>query len=340
MLIVATTVAVQFLPLRLSRDERCVRNLSTTTAVTSVFVQPDDGYAPVLNEITNARCTIDINMYLLSDDVIIGALADAEERGVDVRVILERNPFNTYGSQNDVFVQLEGLGAEVIWSSGQFQYSHAKYMIVDNQVLVVTNQNFTGAGFNSNREFGIVTTDPAFVAQANAVFLADWLREDAVVGITSLIVSPVNARARIIELINGAEESVWLYAEVLRDEQFTQALDDAADRGVDVRVIVNPSTDDEDVPYFLDAFDHGVQIRVQEKPYVHAKLIIVDGTKALVGSQNYSYTSLDRNREIGMIVDDADSITRLTDVYLSDWVRAYPVDSVAISCIGSETYDP
>ncbi|MCA9832843.1 MAG: hypothetical protein KC435_02780 [Thermomicrobiales bacterium] len=294
----------------------------------------------MLNEITNARCTIDINMYLLSDDVIIGALADAEERGVDVRVILERNPFNTYGSQNDVFVQLEGLGAEVIWSSGQFQYSHAKYMIVDNQVLVVTNQNFTGAGFNSNREFGIVTTDPAFVAQANAVFLADWLREDAVVGITSLIVSPVNARARIIELINGAEESVWLYAEVLRDEQFTQALDDAADRGVDVRVIVNPSTDDEDVPYFLDAFDHGVQIRVQEKPYVHAKLIIVDGTKALVGSQNYSYTSLDRNREIGMIVDDADSITRLTDVYLSDWVRAYPVDSVAISCIGSETYDP
>lgn len=336
-LLVAATVIWQLRIEQPVGNDRCIKASSTSTVVTSVFVQPDDGYAPVLDEINNARCSIDLTMYLLSDQTIIAALGDAENRSVDVRVILERNPFNSYGGQSDIFAELEGLGAEVIWSSDEFQYSHAKYMVVDEQVLVVSNQNFTGAGFNSNREFGVVTTDPSWVAQASAVFHSDWQRQASVEGISSLIVSPINARARIIELINGAKVSIWLYAEVLRDEQLTKALDDAADRGVDVRVIVNPTTDSEDLPYFLEAFAHGVEVRVQEKPYVHAKLIIVDGAKALIGSQNYSYTSLDMNREVGLIIDDVDSLTRLKDIYLSDWERAYPVDSVAISCRSSET---
>lgn len=50
--------------------------------VTGVFIQPDDGYPPVLDELEDARCTIDITIYMLTDDLVFSALADAAERGV------------------------------------------------------------------------------------------------------------------------------------------------------------------------------------------------------------------------------------------------------------------
>lgn len=307
----------------------CLQNLSAATQITTVHIQPDDGHKPVLDEITNARCSIDLSMYLLSDEEILAALSSASVRGVEVRVILEQQPFNTYGGQEDIFSQLQNVGIQVVWSPSTFTFTHAKYMVIDDQVLIVTNQNFTGSGFASNREFGVVTTDRNLVTQAAAVFEADWSGQTDVVGISTLIVSPINSRARILELINGAKESVWLYAEVLRDEQITQALDNAADRGVDVRVIVNPTADEEDVPYFLDAMSHGVQVRTLDKPYVHAKAILIDGSRALIGSQNYSSTSLDQNRELGMILTEAGSIKRIERTYLQDWSRATPVDGVS-----------
>jgi phosphatidylserine/phosphatidylglycerophosphate/cardiolipin synthase-like enzyme len=201
--------------------------------------------------------------------------------------------------------------------------------------LLVTNQNFTGAGFNSNREFGVITTDRGPVLEAIQVFESDWHGAHAPTSFQHLIVSPVNSRNTILDMINGSEKSVWLYAEVLRDEDVTDALDGAVARGVDVRLLVNPSTSDEDVPYFLDVLDHGVQVRVLNSPYVHSKALIVDGTQVLIGSQNYSFTSLDRNREVGMVLEDPTSVEIVSSTFLGDWNRAVPVDSISWTRIAS-----
>jgi phosphatidylserine/phosphatidylglycerophosphate/cardiolipin synthase-like enzyme len=44
---------------------------------------------------------------------------------------------------------------------------------------------------------------------------------------------------------------------------------------------------------------------------VHAKLIVADASRAFVGSQNFSATSLDQNRELGIIIDDPVALARL-----------------------------
>ncbi len=311
--------------------DACIDQLNPpSSTVTSVYVLPDDGHAPVLDEITHARCRIDLSMYLLSDDEVIVGLEDALNRGIAVRVILEPQPFLSYGGQQDVFDRLSAAGASVHWSSSEFTFSHNNYMIVDNQVLVVTNQNFTNAAFSSNREFGIVTSEARYVQEAATLFDADWRDIDVPEPFRALVVSPVNSRSTILELINGSTDRVWLYAEVLRDEGVTQALDDAADRGVQVRILVNPTADEDDVPYFLDAMNHGVQVRVLSSPYVHAKAMVVDDAAVLIGSQNYSTTSLDKNREVGIVLADDDSIDRVSQVFELDWSRADPVDSVSL----------
>lgn len=311
--------------------EECLTQLQPATAVTTAHVQPDAGREPVLAEIDGARCTLDLSMYMLTDAETVEALSRAQKRGVRVRVLLEREPFGTYGNQQEMFDQLESLDIAVKWSPERFQYSHAKYLVTDGQSTVITNQNFTGSGYERNREYGVVSTDPAYVAQAQAIFESDWADDGANTPGGPLVVSPGNAREQVLSLINSSQVQVWMYAEVLRDEDVTAALDAAAERGVDVRLLVNPTTDEEDAPYFLDAMQHGVQVRVLEDPYVHAKVMIIDGSSVLIGSHNYSYTSLELNREISVVLKDDANIAVVTEVYERDWARAVPVDTVSLT---------
>lgn len=318
-------------PAALVDTRECLSRLAPVTVVSSVYVLPDDGYSPILDEIRNARCTIDLSMYLLTDPTVIESLKDARNRGVRIRVILEREPFGTWGTQQEQMDTLVALGAEVRWSPERFNYSHAKYMVLDSQTVVISNQNFTQSAFTRNREYGVVSTEPSVVAQAQAIFEADWNDRSELPAWDALVVSPGNARHEVLALINNSQVQLWMYAEVLRDEEVTQAMNAAADRGVDVRLLVNPSIDSADAPYFLDAMSHGVQIRELEQPYVHAKAMIVDGQAVLIGSHNYSYTSLDLNREVGIVLTDMATIEKATAVYERDWTRAVPVDRVSLT---------
>lgn len=290
---------------------------------------PDDGPQSILDEINFAACSIDLSMYIFTNQEVLDALEYAVARGIRVRVILEREPFGSFGEQREMFDRLLEIGADVRYGPDQFTYSHAKYMVVDSSVLIVTNQNFTNAGFSSNREFGLVTTERGYVLEAAAIFEADWSGLQIPDRFDHLVVSPINSRSTIVEMLQSSNESIWMYSEVLRDEDVTGALSAAAERGVDVRILVNPTADEDDTPYFLDALEHGVQIRVLRDPYVHSKVLIVDGEEALVGSQNYSYTSLELNREVGIVLDDPANLERIVSVYSRDWARGEPVDTIS-----------
>jgi phosphatidylserine/phosphatidylglycerophosphate/cardiolipin synthase-like enzyme len=83
-----------------NRDRLLERDMATTapaaitpdSGVRGLFVEPDDGREPVLAELQAAETSIDLLIYLLTDNEIFDALAKAESRGVEVRVILEQHP--------------------------------------------------------------------------------------------------------------------------------------------------------------------------------------------------------------------------------------------------------
>jgi phosphatidylserine/phosphatidylglycerophosphate/cardiolipin synthase-like enzyme len=52
---------------------------------------------------------------------------------------------------------------------------------------------------------------------------------------------------------------------------------------------------------------------------MHAKIIVADGQKAFVGSENISTASLERNRELGLIVSDQNVLTTLQQTFQQDW---------------------
>jgi cardiolipin synthase A/B len=111
--------------------------------VTGVFIEPGDGRAPLVDEIRAARRSIDLEVYIVTDDAILQSLEDAQRRGVDVRVILEEHPFGGGGGQEEMFARLERAGIAVRWGNPVFRFSHIKTLIVDDAVAIIMNQNLT-----------------------------------------------------------------------------------------------------------------------------------------------------------------------------------------------------
>ena len=289
-----------------------------------VFIEPGDGRAPLLDEIRAARQSIDLEVYIVSDEVILQSLEEAQRRGVRVRVILEEHPFGGGGGQDEMLTRLESAGIAVRWGNPVFRFTHIKMMVVDDAVTIIMNQNLARSAFTANREFGVVTNQPDAVQAAAAIFEADWTR-GAEPDPGPLVVSPTNAREQLLALVRGARVSLDLYAEVLRDPEVLDALAAAAERGIRVRIIVSPSADFAAEMAELTA--SGVDIRLSSSLYIHAKLIVADGERAFIGSQNLSATSLDQNRELGIIVDDPVNLARLTRTFAIDFRAAAPLET-------------
>jgi cardiolipin synthase len=295
-------------------------NVDDSVGVVGIFVEPDDGRAPILTELAAAERTIDLAVYLLSDQEIINALIDAEARGVRVRVILEEHPFGGSGQNPVTFDRLQAAGAEVRWSNPAFRFSHVKMFVIDNDVAIIMNLNLSRSAFTDNRELAAITTRPPDVSHAAAIFGADWDREEEPT-IGPLVVSPTNSRTVLLGLIDSADMTLDIYAEVMRDEDVIQGLTEAEGRGVRVRLVVSPDYGDDDRGETeLNLLEReGVEVVYARGLYVHAKAIIVDGTQLWLGSQNFTATSLDQNREVGIVIDERANVQRAMRVFDEDF---------------------
>lgn len=293
----------------------------TRAGIVGLFVQPEAGRAPILEEIDAARASITLEIYLLSDEEIIAALERAAARGVRVRVILEEQPFGGARNQPVVFERLGRAGIEVRWDNPAFRFTHIKTFVVDGRTALVMNQNLTRTSFTGNREFGVITTRPADVAQAAAIFESDW-RRGAEPEPGPLIVSPTTSRPELLALIDGATRTLDLYAEVVRDPEIMDALAAAERRRVAVRLVMSGDLDgtDDNAEERAELTAAGVEVRLARGGlYIHAKMILADGRRAYVGSQNFTATSLDQNRELGMILTDPNSLGLLARTFANDF---------------------
>jgi phosphatidylserine/phosphatidylglycerophosphate/cardiolipin synthase-like enzyme len=294
-----------------------------TLPVAGLFVEPDDGRAPILDELAAARESISLQVYLLSDEAMITALEAAAGRGLRVRVMLEEHPFGGGGGQPATAARLQRAGIEVRWGDPVFRFNHIKTFVIDDQVAIIMNLNLTESAFSNNRELAVITTRPEEVAQAVAIFEADWERTGADPA-GPLVVSPTNSRSELLRLIGRARSTLDVYAEVVRDDELLGAMVDAVERGVTVRLVMSGDADDSNAQDRAELAAAGIEVYLNNEIYIHAKMFLADGTEVFIGSQNLTATSLDQNRELGLILRDAGSIERAGRVFARDLEAARP----------------
>jgi phosphatidylserine/phosphatidylglycerophosphate/cardiolipin synthase-like enzyme len=307
----------------------CDGSLCAASGV-SVFIEPDAGETPILDAITGAATSVWVEVYEITDNNVINALEAAAHRGVDVRVMLDPRPFGGVSSQQLV-ATLSAAGVKAEASSPAYRYTHEKMILVDGSTLYVLTANLSraalgGNGSTKNREYGVIDRDTKDIAEVQAIFQDDWARTTppaTTYAQAQLVVSPVNARATLAALIAGAKKTLHVEDEEMVDATSEATLIAAAKRGVEVEVVLpkpaSAASDDPDVPNLLAG---GVHVRFITSPYMHAKLVVADGTLAFTGSENFSATSLDKNRELGIVIDDAQALATFEHVFGLDWSSA------------------
>jgi len=294
------------------------------------MVEPDDGRTLILGALQEAKRSIDLTIYELNDPEVDAALISAHDRGVVVRVLYNYYSFISQGrNPNESAVNsLDSAGIQSKPASSSFLDTHQKTFLIDSSEAIIMTFNLQPDYFQGTRDFGITTTNPAEIAEIQRVFEADWNYQPPTVTQPTLVWSPINSRQKILGLISHSTKTLEVYNEEIQDEACIQALISAAGRGVAVRFIsaqLMQEGRDANAPGRQTLNNGGVDAKAGTSLYIHAKMILADyGTSdqvAFVGSENFSDASLDKNRELGILVKDKTVLDRLNTVFEQDWAK-------------------
>jgi phosphatidylserine/phosphatidylglycerophosphate/cardiolipin synthase-like enzyme len=284
----------------------------------ALVIEPDAGPGAIVDLIASARASVWMEMYLLTDERAIAGLAGRARAGCDVRVILEPAPYLNEDANHAAAAALTAAGVTVRWATPRFQFTHAKTLIIDHERLVVMTLNLTAAGVGGNREYAAIDDDRVDVAAAEAVFAADEIG-DLAGGAGRVITSPDASRTALAGLIDGAEQTLAIEAEELTDPAIVAALLAARARNVAV-TLVWPGPPGAGAA-FAKLAAAGATVRALADPAIHAKVVVADGRRLYLGSANFTPTSLDRNRELGLEIDDAALARRVAATVADDAAR-------------------
>ena len=125
----------------------------------------------VLAVIGDARTSLDVAMYTLTNTAVVAAIEAAAAAGVRVRVLLDPSERPSDASA----ASLRAHGVPVALFRGGGELLHAKAAIADASTVVFGSANWTASGFGHNHELDIEVPDAPAVATAfETQFSADW----------------------------------------------------------------------------------------------------------------------------------------------------------------------
>jgi phosphatidylserine/phosphatidylglycerophosphate/cardiolipin synthase-like enzyme len=138
-----------------------------------------------VRELTNATSSIRVVMYTFTLQPFKNALIDAKSRGVDVRVLADKDSLFYSGAPSCPAVDLYNAGIPI---KGYLPLDprdllHDKFMLIDDYILVTGSANFTAAAVQFNHENSIIIKavgdTPRFITSYRGQFESMWNDEFA-----------------------------------------------------------------------------------------------------------------------------------------------------------------
>lgn len=291
--------------------------------------EPDAGYSAIIGLISGAARSVRITMYELTDPAAVTALIDAHNRGVNTKVILDA-AFHGHQTNADAFQELSDAGVGVKWAPNGVIY-HQKTITVDDTTAAVGTGNLTPQYYSTSRDAWVLDTSPTDVAAITATFDADYTTPPSgypppATPAPDLIWSPT-ARATFLQHIDQAAHSIDVTSEELKDRAVLSALDKAARRGVNCRIVLTANPAWAHAVAEVSAAGCSVHQFPDTKTglYMHEKILLTDNTALIIGSQNLTTTSLLENRELSVALDTAtapDLIAAVESTFETDYAAA------------------
>lgn len=319
-------------------------------------------FFPALHrDIAAAKQSVHIESFIWYDGKVARALADLlakkAREGVEVRVLVD----GSGGRQlkGEVKEMLEKAGVRVahfhplrISNLGRMNNrDHRKLMIIDGRIGYIGGyciaDEWAGNAENRKqyRDTGLRIIGP-IVNRLQAAFAENWIEETGDVpagetyfpktaptgtSVAHLAYTSPDGSVSSVQIlyylaISAAKREILIQNPyLLPDAQAIEALEQAVQRGVDVRIMV-PSDDATDSAVVQHASHHhfgtllkrGVKIYEYDKTLLHQKVIVIDGTWSCVGSTNFDERSFQLNDEVSIGVHDPAIAAQLRAAFVDD----------------------
>jgi cardiolipin synthase A/B len=336
-----------------------------------VLINGDQIFPAFLDTLTSAERTLNLQTYVYWRGEIAHEVASAvcerAKAGVQCRVILDA--LGAAKMETGLISAMERAGVEVIRFRPPKPYAirrvanrtHRRLMIADGRVGMTGGvgiaAEWTGDAEDPDhwRDTHVRVRGPV-VRGMQGAFAENWLEGTGEVlageehlpevdplndnGPMQLVrssakVGDTNAEALYYLAIASAQRSMDLTAAYFVPRPaFTDALAQAAERGVEVRVLVPGPHIDKDLvrlagrAAYERLLDAGARIFEFQPTMLHAKSLVVDGSWSSVGTVNFDNRSFQLHDEVTLCVWDEAFASRLGEVFESDLERSEEIRPV------------
>ncbi|MFJ9008039.1 phospholipase D-like domain-containing protein [Streptomyces canus] len=281
-------------------------SVPASAASYTAFAFSQSGGQPTIYDFVNSATTsLDMTMYELEDTTAVNDLIALKNKGVTVRVVLDRAH---QSANSSAYTALTNAGVGVVWSPSSFVYTHQKTITVDATKSLVLTGNLTSQYYSTGRDYGVFTDDTRDVAAIEKVFAADYAGSSVTpTDGDHLLWSPTDSRSRLLSVVNAATKTLEVEELEFSDSTVVDAIAARAKAGVKVRVVLEtPGDYASEVSEIKAAGGTVVGYSDPDGFYIHAKAMVADYGLATqeveAGSMNISSNSLSSNRELGIIL--------------------------------------
>ena len=321
----------------------------------------------IISGIAQAKEYVLCQFYMFHDDGLGRRMQRAliERAKAGIRVYMLYDEVGSKGLPKGYIDELRAAGVEVTsfkptqGARNRFQLNfrnHRKMVVVDGITGWVGGHNVGDEYLGLDPDFTPwrdthVRLEGPVVIQLQTVIQGDWYwatRELLELNLTPLEAEGGDVKAMIlpsapnqrhetaglffVTALNSARERIWLSAPYfVPDEAVLKALELAALRGVDVRVITAGKGDS--LPVFLAAFHYidqlrglGIKFYAYKPGFLHEKVMLVDDEISTVGTANFDNRSFRLNFEVTSIIVDKKFAKDMQAMFERDFAHSERID--------------
>ncbi len=330
-----------------------------------LLIDGEATFKSIFQAIDQAKKYVLIQFYIIRDDELGMELQDkliaAAKRGVHVRFMTDA--VGSYGLPTEYLDTLREGGVDVADPREQrgpnfrFQLNyrnHRKTVVIDGETGFIGGHNVGVEYLGQDKKFGawrdthikmtghivrqlqlIFTEDWHWAHDEDLIDLVDWTGSESEQDMNALLVATgpgddtETGAMLFFAAIAEARERVWIASPYfVPDIDIMTALQHAALRGVDVRILV-PDTIDHRLPwlaafaYFDEIRDCGVRVFRYTDGFMHQKAFVVDDTLAAFGTTNLDNRSFRLNFEAMALFFDERAALAAEKMMLTDFEASY-----------------
>lgn len=315
----------------------------------------------MLSDLRKAEKFIFLEFFIIEEgtfwDSILDILKEKCRQGVEVKVVYDDigcmitlpgnydEELSVYGISAVPFARLRGQ------ANNEFNNrSHRKIMVIDGKIGYTGGVNIADEYINQKVRFGHwkdtgIRLCGEAVSELTKMFLIDYsMNVKHAVNVGNYLFSykyegsgyviPFGSgphpmyekevgKSVILNLLNQAKQYVYITTPYLIiDNELCQAIENAAIRGIDVKIIT-PHIPDKKLIFGMTRsnyqrfLDNGVEIYEYAPGFIHAKMYISDDAFAMIGTINLDYRSLVHHFENGVWMYQCDVISDMKQDFLA-----------------------